>query len=85
MPFTCKLSKKSFVPKFVVRISFLPQLQRGIWCNAAQIHFEKRMEKSLALLQEGKLSVTDVAYHSGFNDIYTLVRALKSYSVALRN
>ncbi len=44
-----------------------------------QYILKKRLETSLALLQEGKLSVTDVAYHSGFNDVCTFSKSFKKY------
>ena len=73
------LARESSLSEF----HFYRSFKEAFGVTPHQYILKKRLEKSLALLQEGKLSVTDVAYHSGFNDVCAFSKSFKKlYKVA---
>jgi AraC-like DNA-binding protein len=58
-------------------ISFLPFIQAGIRISPYQYLLNKRLELAKELITEGDMSVTDIAAHCNFPDIFTFSKALK--------
>ncbi|HEU5052038.1 MAG TPA: AraC family transcriptional regulator [Hanamia sp.] len=69
------LAKEAALSKF----HFLRCFKKTFGLSPYQYLLKKRLEKSLELLSQRKYSVTEVAYHVGFNDIYSFSKSFKKH------
>jgi AraC family transcriptional regulator len=70
---------------------FLRSFKAAFGCTPHQYLLSKRLHKAMTLLKGGKLSVTETAYASGFNDVFSFSKTFKKQfgvtpsSIATRN
>ncbi|HZI69516.1 MAG: helix-turn-helix domain-containing protein [Ginsengibacter sp.] len=69
------LAKEAALSKF----HFLRCFKKTFGLSPYQYLLKKRLERSFELLSEGNFNVTEVAYHVGFNDIYSFSKSFKKH------
>jgi len=69
------LAKEATLSKFY----FLRCFKNAFGLSPHQYILNKRLERSMELLNEGKWMVTDIAYLVGFNDIYSFSKSFKKH------
>ena len=69
------LAKEATLSKF----HFVRCYKNAFGLSPYQYILNKRLERSMELLNEGKWMVTDVAYQVGFNDIYSFSKSFKKH------
>ena len=61
----------------ISQFHFIRKFQEAFGCSPYRYQLNKRLEMSLALLQDNSLYINDVASRMGFCDIYAFSKAFK--------
>ncbi len=69
------LAKEATLSEF----HFYRSFKNAFGISPYQYVLNKRLEKSMELLKEGKFMLTEIAYQVGFNDIYSFSKSFKKH------